>query len=482
MPTTNGNRKILDLKRWEFCTPAPSATVAGAFISSSRHYRQQQLYVVSATVHYLYNPLEDAWVQIPSGAFGGTFAVGACGTATSVGPSGTATAGTTSTITTNLTLARDLRGYSIHITGGGANNGVTLPILSNTVGTNSIITVATQGTAFTASTTYRLLTPRWYVLNAVTANGTTTTALFRFYDFALNTWSNAETGATDGIAPAAVIGTDSKLIATPSWVGPDYRAFATGTATAGGASTLTNSAKTWTTNQWTNYQVRIVSGTGAGQIRTIASNTGTVLTTSAAWTTQPDATSVYSIEGNDDFLYYLGSNAVTLFRYSISAGTWTTLTPSPTARAAAPGLGMSAHWIHEATDAAWTNESAILNGRYIYSFRGTAGAVLDRYDIALNTWTNALTYAPATEVFGGGSKYVYRKDWIYAQKDSTGRWFRYNVVTNEQDGWNTMTYTQGGAIGGDTAFDVIYTDGATEIDYVYMVLNTSTVMLRQQVV
>jgi len=24
MPTTNGNRKILDLKRWEFCTPAPT--------------------------------------------------------------------------------------------------------------------------------------------------------------------------------------------------------------------------------------------------------------------------------------------------------------------------------------------------------------------------------------------------------------------------------------------------------------------------
>jgi hypothetical protein len=39
MATTNGNRKVLDLKRWEFCTPAPTATVAGAFIASSRHYR-----------------------------------------------------------------------------------------------------------------------------------------------------------------------------------------------------------------------------------------------------------------------------------------------------------------------------------------------------------------------------------------------------------------------------------------------------------
>jgi hypothetical protein len=480
MTTTNGNRKILDLKRWEFCTPAPTATVAGSFIASSRHYRQQQLYVVSATVQYLYNPQEDAWVQLPSGALAGTFAVGACGTATSVGPSGTATAGTTSTITTNLTLARDLRGYSIHIT-GGPNAGATLAISSNTVGATSVITVPVQASAFTASTTFRLLTPRWYVLNAITASGTTTANVFRFYDFALNTWGAAETGATDGIAPAAVIGTDSKLIATPSWQGEGYAAFATGTATAGGASTLTNSAKTWTVNQWTNSQVRIVSGTGAGQIRTIASNTATALTTSAAWTTAPDATSVYSIEGNDDFIYYMGSAAVTLFRYSISAGTWTTLSPTA-ARAAAPAVGMSGHWVWEATDAAWTNESAILNGRYIYSFRGGAGAVLDRYDIAANTWASGLTYAPATEVFGAGSKYVYRNNAIYVQKDATGRWFRYDVVTSEQDGWSTMTYTQGAAIAGDTSFDVHYTDGATEIDYVYMVLNTSTVMLRAMVI
>jgi hypothetical protein len=480
MATTNGNRKILDLKRWEFCTPAPNATVAGSFIASSRHYRQQQLYVASATVQSLYNPMEDAWVSVPSGALAGTFAVGACGTATSVGPSGTATAGTTSTITTNLTLARDLRGYSIHIT-GGPNAGATLAISSNTVGATSVITVPVQASAFTASTTFRLLTPRWYVLNAITASGTTTAAVFRFYDFALNTWASAETGATDGVAPAAVIGTDSKLIATPSWQGEGYAAFATGTATAGGASTLTNSAKTWTVNQWTNYQVRIVSGTGAGQIRTIASNTATVLTTSAAWTTNPDATSVYSIEGNDDFIYYMGSAAVTLYRYSISAGTWTTLSPTA-ARAGAPAVGMSGHWVWEATDAAWTNESAILNGRYIYSFRGGASAVLDRYDIAANTWASALTYAPAAEVFGAGSKYVYSNNVIYVQKDATGRWFRHNVVTSEQDGWSTTTYTQGAAIAGDTSFDVRYTDGATEIDYVYMVLNTSTVMLRAMVI
>jgi hypothetical protein len=52
MATTNGNRKILDLKRWEFCTPAPQATAAAHFVVSSRHYRQQQLLVSSSTFRH----------------------------------------------------------------------------------------------------------------------------------------------------------------------------------------------------------------------------------------------------------------------------------------------------------------------------------------------------------------------------------------------------------------------------------------------
>ena len=475
MATTNGNRKLLDLKRWEFCTPAPVATSAGMFVVSSRHYKQQQLFIASTALQYIYSPLEDGFTQIPAANFAGAFGVGACGVATAVGPSGTATAGTTTTITTNLTLARDLRGYSIHIT-GGTNAGITLAIVSNTVGSNAVITVPVQATAFTTSSTYRLLTPRWYVLNAIPSAGTTTPLVFRFYDLALNTWTTLTANA-----PAAAITIDSKLLSTPSWVGSAYVAFATGTATAGGASTLTNAAKTWTVNQWTQSQVRIVSGTGSGQIRTIASNTATVLTTSAAWTTAPDATSVYNIEGNDDFLYYMGSGAVTLYRYSITLNTWTTLAPTA-ARAASPAVGMSGHWVFESTDTAWTNESAIKNGRYFYSFRGGAGAVLDQYDIALNTWVSALSYSPLTETFGVGTKYTYNGDYIYAQKDATGRFFRFNVVTSEQDGWTTMTYTQGAAIAGDTMFDASYTDGATTISFVYMILNTSNIMLRCMVV
>jgi hypothetical protein len=478
MATTNGNRKILDLKRWEQVSPAPAATSAGAFIASSRHFRQQQLYVNNATTAWLYNPSEDGWVALPTPSLAGVFQGGAAGvagswsTGTTVAASSlTATGGTTSTIITNQTLARSLAGYSVHIL-SGPNAGVTLPIVSNTIGATATITVAAQASAFTASTVYRLCTPVWYVVGA----GTLASGSFKKYDFATNTWT---TLAITGL-PAS-FSTDGKLISTPSWLNTDYKAFATGTATSGGASTLTNSAKTWTTNQWTNSQIRIVSGTGAGQIRTIASNTGTVITTSAAWTTQPDATSVYSIEGNDDFLYYIGNNAVAMYRYSISGNTWSTLSPTA-ARTAAPGLGMSAHWIHSVTDTRWTNENSIINGQRIYSFRGNTTQHLDYYDIAANTWVSIVPYAPAQETFSTGTKYTYINDKLYIQKEATNRWFAFDIAEQNMTGWTTMPVTQSTALAGDTAFDVTYYDGATEIHYVYMLMNTSTLMYRQMVI
>ena len=474
MPTTNGNRKILDVKRWEYMTPAPAATAAGSFIASSRHYRQQQLYVQAQTVAYLYNPNEDGWIQTPSPGLPAALAAGSCGTSGSFSigsatgaASLTATAGTTSTITTNQTLARDLRGYSIHIL-AGPNAGVTLPIVSNTLGVNSVITVATQASAFSASTVYRLCTPVWYV----GLGGSTAVASFRKYDFATNSW------ATLAAMPAS-IGTDARMMTTPSWVDSAYVSFATGTATSATTTTLVNSAKTWQTNQWTNYQVRITGGMGAGQVRTISSNTGTALTV-PTWSTTPDATSVYCIEGNDDFVYLIGNAAVALYRYSITSNTWSTISPTA-ARGGAPGAGLSGQWIWGVTESDWTDESAIRNGRFLYSFRGGAGALLDRYDIALNAWS-AVSYAPAVETFSTGSKWIYAGNYLYGTKEVTGRWFRYDIAASNMDGLTTMNVVQGAAIVGDTAFDVSYIDGATTIPYLHMLMNTSTIHARMMVI
>lgn len=476
MPTTNGTRKILDLKRPEWLSPLPTAVGAGQCFATSRMTRQQVLAFTSNTTALITDPSEDGWVNLASPAMAGTFGAGAAvcahtwSTGATVGAASlTATAGTTSTITTNQTLARDLRGFSIHIL-SGPNAGATLTISSNTIGASAVITVPTQASAFSASTVYRLITPRWYLVSA----GTLAAGSFRVYDWATNTF---QTLSNTGLP--ATLGTDGKLVATPSWLDNGYLSFATGTATSATATTLVNSARAWTASQWVNFQVRITAGTGAGQIRTITANDATSLTV-ATWTTTPDATSQYAIEGNDDFVYYLGNNAVTLFRYSITANTWTTLSPVA-ARAAAPGAGMSAHWVPAATASDWTAENAIINGRRIYSFRGAAGSGLDYYDIPANTWV-AQTYAPSTETFTTGSNFAYFTDRIYVQKEATGRWFAYDVARGEMFPWGTWVYPQGTATVGNQAWTTLYIDGATSIGYVNMVLNSSTVTLRQMII
>lgn len=478
MPTTNTNRKILDLKRWEFCAPAPQATGAGQFVVSSRHFRQQQLLVASNTVAQLYNPSEDGWVNLPSPALAGTFGAGACGTAAgfstgaTVGVASlTATAGTASSITTNQTLARDLRGYSVQFV-GGTNSGKVKTIASNTIGANAVITFTeSEAVAFDSTSAYRLMTPTFFVLGA----GTLASGSFKRYDFATNTWVTLSQ-----VGLPATWGTDGKLIATPSWVDGGFKSFATGTATAGTGTTITNSSKAWATNQWVGYQLRITAGTGAGQIRHVMSNTATSLTVGLSWSVTPDSTSQYSLEGTDNTLFLMGNNAVTVYIYSISSNTWIALAPV-SARSAAPGAGMSAHWVHSVPDADWTNENAIQNGRYIYSCRGGGASAIDRYDIAANTWS-AITYSPGAETFTTGTKYAYLGGFLYIQKDATGRWLRFDFAQSAMDGWSTMLYPNSTAVVGDTAFDATYRDGATEIAYIYMILNTSAVMLRQMVI
>jgi hypothetical protein len=69
----------------------------------------------------------------------------------------------------------------------------------------------------------------------------------------------------------------------------------TGTATAGTSTTLTDSGGVWDTDIFTGGMLSITAGTGIGQAKDIASNTGTVITVSSSFTTTPDTTSVYAI-------------------------------------------------------------------------------------------------------------------------------------------------------------------------------------------
>jgi len=64
------------------------------------------------------------------------------------------------------------------------------------------------------------------------------------------------------------------------------------------AMTLNDTSKSWASNAFVGYGVSITSGTGVGQSRIIASNTATALNLTTTWSTTPDATSTYTINGN----------------------------------------------------------------------------------------------------------------------------------------------------------------------------------------
>jgi len=83
----------------------------------------------------------------------------------------------------------------------------------------------------------------------------------------------------------------------------------TGTATAGSTTTLTDSGKTWTVNQWTGAVCSITAGTGNGKKGRVASNTATVLTFEDAFSAALDATSVYSLESGIRINFESGASA-----------------------------------------------------------------------------------------------------------------------------------------------------------------------------
>lgn len=72
--------------------------------------------------------------------------------------------------------------------------------------------------------------------------------------------------------------------------GEDY-----GTATSGAATTITDTNKAWTQDQWRGYNLRLMDGTGAGQDRMIVTNNNTTLTIGAGFDTTPASGTYYVI-------------------------------------------------------------------------------------------------------------------------------------------------------------------------------------------
>lgn len=461
-------------------TPADTATAAGAFVvNDNQNESRFALYVLSATVHYLYDHEEDAWIPIASGAFSPAITAGACGCYSDWSPTYTATGGSTTTITVALNT-HNINNYVVgkyveFLSGTAANLGqrrqITNVFTTGVAGSTITLTIAAAPDAVVNTDTFRINSGSFFVFTS----GVLATSFKRF-DLATMSWGSAL--SITGLP--ATFGTDGRMVTT----GIYDATYDSGTASAGAATTLTDSTKSWATDQWISYQVRITGGTGIGQIRPITDSTGTVLTV-AAWTTQPDATSTYVIEGDENAIYLLGNNAVTLYKYSISGNTWSTVSPT-TARGGAAVAGMTADFIGVTGNTRWADITDIKNGKYIYSFRG-ATSVLDRLNLnggtsGVPTW-EVVTYQPSLQTWatGVGTDWDSGTPYLYIAKEGTAaipqRVYKFDVVGNTIVPVTSDWYLGGAALLGNKVWVRSLSD-TNLVKWLYVLQSTSTNLRR----
>lgn len=483
MALQNKLRKMLHPKRWETRTNVPANTAAGSFVVSDKFdlvNDSKAFYVQSASAIYMYEADEDSCLQLPASGIAGVFAAGACGEFRALSACGgifiqSASGGSTTAINTALNINRSVAGMRIRVV-AGAGLGYDEAITRNTLGANAVLTVPVNGVAFNATTKFQIFGGSLWFFNA----GTSAVG-YSVYDRITNVWtSRSVTGLPTAWA------TDGQLVST---IG-SAKQFATGNATAGGASSLTNAGKAWGVNMWANaYQLRITGGTGKGQIRGIASNTATAITVDAVWEINPDATSTYAIEGNSDYFYLFGNNAVTAYRFKVSTNVWNTLAPGA-ARAGAMAAGGTANWIDSAQD--WDNETLVQhnqastlyrqNGRYIVSFRGGASSNLDFLDLAAVTWISTVAYGNQAETFTTGSSSCDLNGNIFIHKESSGRVYRFDVAKNMLTSHTWNVQPQGAVLAGNKMFIMPFVDGVDKLQFLYQISHTSNILQRQMLI
>jgi hypothetical protein len=477
MSETQNNIPTLHRKEWQTMTPAPVASaIATNVIFSKNGANNIALVMYSATVHYLYHHDEDHYIQIASGAFAGTWVAGATGVYHPWSKTYTATGGSTTTVTVSaaaFNLNGFVRGQMIEFLSGTAGNIGTrttiTEILTNAGQGTITLTLADPVTSVANNDTFRIKSGRFFVMSS----GTLATGSFKEFDVGTLSWAN-KAFATGGVTN----GTDAQLVVPYM----STAIFDSGTATSGSTTTLVQSTRAWATNQWANYQVRITAGTGKGQVRVITSNTGTTLTFAAGATI--DATSQFAIEGDENAIYYLGNNAVTMYKYSISADSWSTVTVTA-ARAGAPVTGMTADWVGVTGDSGWANVNDCLDGRYIYSMRPTSG-ILDRYDIASRAWlpTTGVNYLPNLPLANGSSSF-WDARYIYFMVQGTAaipvRIYKYNIRGNYMEAFAEDWYLGGAAVVGDKLWiKDLSAEGV--IRWLYYMSGTSTIVRRIMII
>ena len=152
---------------------------------------------------------------------------------------------------------------------------------------------------------------------AMTSQTAAPFAALAWYDVLTDTWIPKT--VPNGLFTAA-LGTDFSIERTGE-IGGSYVSGAVSSATA---RTLVDSSKNWITDRYRNYQIRIVSGTGAGQRRRIQANQSNRIELNRKWDITPDATSQYQIWANTDNIWFAGNGSSALFKYHVEMDNWLT--------------------------------------------------------------------------------------------------------------------------------------------------------------
>jgi hypothetical protein len=180
-------------------------------------------------------------------------------------------------------------------------------ITSQNINLNSALTVPTDSTS-----RFIIQTGTIWLLSSTTAAPFFT---WQMYDVANDIWMLKTANA--GLLQSALL-VDFTIERTGALGG----AYVSGTATAGANRTLTDSSKSMTVDDYVNYQIRITGGTGMGQRQRIIANGTNYFEVAKKWTTNPDATSTYSIYADTDTIFLAGGGNSSMFKYSVEADLW----------------------------------------------------------------------------------------------------------------------------------------------------------------